>query len=69
MITTRGSGNLDFNKRYWYVKIEQYYPLGFLEDVEATCDTLEEVGTFHLNDLMGQYVWDSIKREFLKEPK
>ncbi len=44
MISIRNYGKeLDFSQRYWFVKIEQYYPVGFLDDVEATCDTLEEL--------------------------
>ena len=33
----------DMTKRYWYCSISEYYPLGFPDDITATCDTLEEL--------------------------
>ena len=60
--------NIDYNKRYWYVEIAHYYPSGFLEDVEATCDTLEELKALHKERRSYEDIlfWDSIKREYIE---
>jgi len=55
----------DFSQRYWYGKISQYYPCGFLEDINASCDTLEELKSLKSNEDYGfewEVFWDN--REF-----
>lgn len=60
MISKRGykDGNSiepDFSKRYWYGVIAQYYPCGFLDDIDATCDTLEELKVLRRVDNSYEY--------------
>jgi len=54
----------DFSKRYWYAFICGYYPSGFLNDVNATCDTLEELKTLknNIDEDDKEVFWDN--REF-----
>ena len=61
----------DFSKRYWVAEIAQYYPCGFLEDVEYTCDTLEELEGLLKEEesYEKQLFWDSkeLKYMYVKE--
>lgn len=56
----------DFTKRYWFADIAHYYPGGFLEDVDVTCDTMDEVKVTYKEFLESTsdwlVIWDN--REF-----
>ena len=56
----------DFSKRYWYAEYSCYYPCGFLDDVDATCDTLGELQSLKNKHADIFYLYDSILRVFIE---
>jgi len=61
----------DFGKRYYFGVIAQYYPCGFLDDIDATCDTIDELRELieEEKDSWGEWIvcWDSIDRIYLDD--
>uniref|UniRef100_A0A6M3LGM5 Uncharacterized protein n=1 Tax=viral metagenome TaxID=1070528 RepID=A0A6M3LGM5_9ZZZZ len=63
----------DVHKRYWYGNVPTYYPCGFLSDVKMTCDTLQELLEYKLNDddepndedYAKKFCWDYQNRKFI----
>jgi hypothetical protein len=53
----------DFSKRFWYGVIENYYPSGFLSDISATCDSIEELKSMANKDSEYSYqvFWDNVE--------
>ena len=59
---------IDYKKRYYVVYLSEFYPAGFLNDVEDTFDTIEEAIEFAKNKfIFGYYdIYDRIECEFIE---
>jgi hypothetical protein len=58
----------DYKRRYYLFTCSEYYPVGGLDDVEATFDTIEEALNYK-PDYFSDFntLWDRIEAEIIKE--
>lgn len=58
---------IDFQKRYYYFALSEYYPAGGLSDVVATFDNLNDALNYYSD--IGDYfcIWDRIEAKIIKE--